>query len=82
MQQVEFAALRIQTVVRIYQAKRVVYYMLRDRERIAARKELEDRSVRPIQKIVRGKFGRKRAAERLAYLLHEVIHCVVIDDLL
>ena len=60
-------------MVRIYQAKRVVYYMLRDRERRAARKELEDRSVRPIQKIVRGKFGRKRAAERLAYLLHEVL---------
>ena len=64
-------------MVRIYQAKRVVYFMLRDRERLAARKELEDRSVRPIQKIVRGKFGRKRAAERKSYLLHEVIHCVV-----
>ena len=65
---VEFAALRVQTVVRILQAKKRVARLFREREMRRARAELEDRAVRPIQKIVRGRFGRKRAQERIAYL--------------
>ena len=68
---VEFAATRMQAVVRTYQAKCVVARMVYAREMAAARAQLEDRSVRPIQKIVRGRFGRNRAHERIAYLRHE-----------
>ena len=68
---VEFAAVRVQALVRTYFAKCLVARLVYERERLIAREELEDRSVRPIQKIVRGRFGRARALARIAYLRHE-----------
>jgi hypothetical protein len=68
---VEFAATRVQAVVRTYQAKCLVARLVSEQEELVARAQLEDRSVRPIQRIVRGRFGRLRAHERVAYLRHE-----------
>ena len=60
----EFAAVRIQTQWRMFVGKGEAVSRIRARDDRIARAKLEDWASRPIQRIVRGRFGRVKAEVR------------------
>jgi hypothetical protein len=63
----ELAACRIQVAARQYLSQCTVSIMIRERDRLKARWELEDRRARIIQRVFRGSRGRQIKREILAF---------------